>query len=131
MTLPYVLRERAALMDLLIDAMGDLVQAVSIDMQSARPSPGKVSVLIDPPELEYESWTRTPTVTWRLTVMAGTMATQTAGMDLILTAIDRLAAIPLNISSAIPVTVNIGSGMIAGYQITLNPLELDMEETNG
>lgn len=131
MTLPYVLRERAALMDLLIDTMGDLVQAVSIDAQSARPSPGKVSVLIDPPELEYESWARTPTVTWRLTVMAGTMATQTAGMDLILTAIDRLAAIPLNISSAIPVTVNIGSGMIAGYQITLNPLELDMEETNG
>lgn len=42
-----VREEREALMDLLTDAAGDLVAAVTIDAQEARPLPGKAVMLID------------------------------------------------------------------------------------
>lgn len=125
-----VAAERAALMELLTDALGDLVQRVTIDPAEARPTPGRVAILIEPPALEYETWSPDPVTTWRLDVIAGTMATQSAALDLILAAIDRLASIPLNIQRAAPVTVSLPSGgSLAGYQMTLNPLEL--EDTNG
>lgn len=44
-----IISEREALMDMLTDMIGDLVAVVTIDAQEARPLPGKVAVLIDPP----------------------------------------------------------------------------------
>lgn len=50
-----VREEREALMDLLTDAAGDLVDAVTIDAQEARPLPGKAVMLIDPPTITFEA----------------------------------------------------------------------------
>ena len=49
-----IISEREALMDMLTDMIGDLVAVVTIDAQEARPLPGKVAVLIDPPNITYE-----------------------------------------------------------------------------
>lgn len=70
-----VTREREALMDMLTDAMGDLACVVTIDAQDARPLPGRIAVLIDPPELTFEGW-HMQTITWTVNLIAGTMATQ-------------------------------------------------------
>ena len=51
-----IISEREALMDMLTDMIGDLVAVVTIDAQEARPLPGKVAVLIDPPNITYEGW---------------------------------------------------------------------------
>ena len=48
-----VTREREALMDMLTDALGDLACVVTIDAQDARPLPGKIAVLIDPPGTHF------------------------------------------------------------------------------
>lgn len=118
--------ERERLVALLENALGDLVQRVTTDPAEARPSPGRVAVLVEPPELVWETWAPDPETTWKLDVVAGTTATQAAALDLILAAIGRLAALPLNMQRADPVTVTLPSGgAVAGYQITLNPLELE------
>lgn len=44
-----IITERETLMDMLTDMLGALVTVVTIDAQEARPLPGKVAVLIDPP----------------------------------------------------------------------------------
>lgn len=126
---PRVVMERDALMELLSGVLGDLVQAVTDDVQAARASPGRVAVFIEPPDLDYPRWDGTPEITWRVDVVAGTMATQATGLDLIMRAIDLLAAAGLNIQTARPVTMSLaGAGPVAAYQLTLNPLELIEEE---
>lgn len=71
-----VIQERDALIRLLEDCLGDLVQIVTADEQKARPLPNKVAVFIEPPELAYKKWGNEPDITWRLDIIAGTMATQ-------------------------------------------------------
>ena len=120
-----IITERETLMDMLTDMLGALVTVVTIDAQEARPLPGKVAVLIEPPELVYEKWGNAPDITWRLDVIAGTMATQAHSLDLIMRAIDLMAERELNIQSARPVTISpAGAGDLAAYQLTLNPLEI-------
>ncbi|PWG65034.1 hypothetical protein [Bifidobacterium callitrichidarum] len=124
-----VTRERDALMELLESTLGDLVQVVTDDLQAARASPGRVAVFVEPPDLEYPRWGDLPETTWRLDVIAGTMATQATGLDLIMRAIDVLASHDINIQAARPVSMSLaGAGTVAAYQLTLNPLELIEEE---
>lgn len=124
-----VIRERDALIDLLEDMLGDLVQIVTTDETEARPLPGKVAVFIEPPDIEYPDWSGEPTATWRLDVVAGTTATQAASLAMIVDAIDAMAAHRLNIARAEPVTFTAGgAAQLAAYQVTLNPLEIIEEE---
>ena len=112
-----VIQERAALIRLLEDCLGDLVQIVTADEQKARPLPNKVAVFIEPPELAYKKW--------GLDVIAGTMATQAPALELVMRAIDLMAEHELNIQAARPVTLSLsGAGDLAAYQLTLNPLEI-------
>jgi hypothetical protein len=119
-----VLQEREALMETLTDMLGDLATVVTIDAPAARPLPGKIAVLIDPPKIDFEGW-QFLTPVWTVNLIAGTMATQTATLDLLTDAIERLHARHLNMKTATPATFSLaGVGDLAAYTITLNPLEL-------
>lgn len=120
-----IITEREALMDTLTDMLGALVTVVTIDAQEARPLPGKVAVLIDPPEITYEGWQFVSTA-WTVNLIAGTMATQTESLDLLIPVLERLHERRLNMKTAKPVTYSLaGVGNLAAYEITLNPLEIN------
>lgn len=120
-----IITERETLMDMLTDMLGALVTVVTIDAQEARPLPGKVAVLIDPPEITYEGWQFVST-TWTVNLIAGTMATQTESLDLLIPVLERLHERHLNMKAAKPVTYSLaGVGNLAAYEITLNPLEIN------
>lgn len=120
-----IITEREALMDMLTDMLGALVTVVTIDAQEARPLPGKVAVLIDPPEITYEGWQFVSTA-WTVNLIAGTMATQTESLDLLVPVLERLHERRLNMKTAKPVTYSLaGVGNLAAYEITLNPLEIN------
>ena len=120
-----IITEREALMDMLTDMLGALVTVVTIDAQEARPLPGKVAVLIDPPEITYEGWQFVSTA-WTVSLIAGTMATQTESLDLLIPVLERLHERRLNMKTAKPVTYSLaGVGDLAAYEITLNPLEIN------
>lgn len=120
-----IITEREALMDMLTDMLGALVTVVTIDAQEARPLPGKVAVLIDPPEITYEGWQFVSTA-WTVNLIAGTMATQTESLDLLIPVLERLHERRLNMKTAKPVTYSLaGVGNLAAYEITLNPLEIN------
>ena len=119
-----VREEREALMDLLTDAAGDLVAAVTIDAQEARPLPGKAVMLIDPPTITFEGYQFQERI-WTVNVIAGTTATQVQALDIITPVVERLWARKVNMRSAKPVTYSLaGVGNLAAYELTLNPLEL-------
>lgn len=120
-----IITEREALMDMLTDMLGALVTVVTIDAQEARPLPGKVAVLIDPPEITYEGWQFVSTA-WTVNLIAGTMATQTESLDLLIPVLERLHERRLNMKTAKPVTYSLaGVGNLAAYEITLNPPEIN------
>lgn len=101
------------------------MQIVTADEQKARPLPNKVAVFIEPPELTYKKWGNEPDITWRLDIIAGTMATQAPALELVMRAIDLMAEHELNIQAARPVTLSLsGAGDLAAYQLTLNLLEI-------
>ena len=120
-----IISEREKLAALLTDMVGDLVTVVTIDAQAARPLPGKVAVLIDPPSITYEGW-RFVNSTWTVNLIAGTSATQVESLDLLLPVLERLHDRQLNMTAAKPVNYSLaGVGNLAAYEITLNPLEIN------
>lgn len=124
MTNNRISKERSRLIDLLADTLGTTITSVGIDAQAIRPAPGKVAIFVEPPTVEYDSW-GPPTTTWTLDLVAGTPATQATALDDIMDALETLASAHLNIKDARPATWNLaGSGSLAAYQITLNPLDL-------
>lgn len=119
-----VREEREALMELLRDAAGDLVDVVTIDAQEARPLPGKAVMLIDPPAITFEGYQFQERV-WTVNVIAGTTATQVDALDIITPVVERLWERKVNMREAKPVSYSLaGVGTLAAYEITLNPLEL-------
>ncbi|KFI52630.1 hypothetical protein [Bifidobacterium biavatii] len=119
-----IIEERDRLVERLTEVLGSLVSTVTIDAAEARPLPGTAVVLVEPPTIEYEGW-QFVNITWTLDVIAGTMATQTASMDLLMPVLERLHEQGLNMRKAEPVTYQLaGAGQLAAYQITLNPLEI-------
>lgn len=120
-----VIVQRTALMDTLTDMLDDLVSSVSTDSALVHPQPGKVAIYVEPPYVEYPTWDGVPDITWTLDLVAGTPATQATALDDIIDAIDRLASKGLNVNKAQPVGWNLaGTGTLAAYQVTLNPLEI-------
>lgn len=123
-----ITRARDELMARLTDMLGNVVQIVTVDPAAAKPSPGRVAIFIEPPELDYaSSWTAAPEIKWKLDLIAGTPATQPASLDLITDAIETLADNELNIAAARPVSFTLpnGAGTLAAYEVTLNPLDID------
>lgn len=121
-----ITRARDELMARLTDMLGNVVQIVTVDPAAAKPSPGRVAIFIEPPELDYSaSWTAAPEIGWKLDIIAGTPATQPAALDLITDAVETLADNELNIASARPVSFTLpnGAGTLAAYEVTLNPLD--------
>lgn len=120
-----ITEERDALMDTLTEMLGDVVQSVGIDPAEARPTTGKVAIVIEPPIIDYPTWD-TIEIHWTLDLIAGTQTTQATSLDLLTDAIEQLAAHELNIASATPISFNLaGSGTLAAYQIRLNPLDIE------
>lgn len=118
--------ERDALTATLTDMLGGIVQSVGIDPAEARPTTGRVAIVIEPPEVAYPTWDDIE-ITWTLDLIAGTQTTQAASLDLLTDAIELLAAAGLNIERCAPITFNLaGAGNLAAYQVRLNPLELDL-----
>ena len=123
-----ITRARDELMARLTDMLGNVVQIVTVDPAAAKPSPGRVAIFIEPPELDYSaSWTAAPEIGWKLDIIAGTPATQPAALDLITDAVETLADNELNIATARPVSFTLpnGAGTLAAYEVTLNPLDID------
>lgn len=121
-----ITRARDELMARLTDMLGNVVQIVTVDPAAAKPSPGRVAIFIEPPELDYStSWTAAPEIGWKLDIIAGTPATQPAALDLITDAVETLADNQLNIATARPVSFTLpnGAGTLAAYEVTLNPLD--------
>ena len=121
-----ITRARDELMARLTDMLGNVVQIVTVDPAAAKPSPGRVAIFIEPPELDYSAnWTAAPEIGWKLDIIAGTPATQPAALDLITDAIETLADNELNIATARPVSFTLpnGAGTLAAYEVTLNPLD--------
>ena len=121
-----ITRARDELMARLTDMLGNVVQIVTVDPAAAKPSPGRVAIFIEPPELDYSTnWTAAPEIGWKLDIIAGTPATQPTSLDLITDAIETLADTELNIASARPVSFTLpnGAGTLAAYEVTLNPLD--------
>lgn len=119
-----LVREREALIETLTDILRGLASVVTIDAQDARPLPGKIAVLINPPEITYQGW-QFAVINWSVTLIAGTMATQSSAFDLLADAMERLHERRLNMKDAKPVTFSLAAaGGLAAYQLTLNPLEL-------
>lgn len=117
--------QAAALQTTITDMLGDMCAVVSMDPATARPTPGKVAVVINPPEITFEGWQyRDPA--WTLLVIAGTPSTTVDALPLLLDALDRLQARRLNMHKATPVSFSLaGAGTLGGYEITLNNLEFD------
>lgn len=123
-----ITRARDELMARLTGLLGNVVQIVTVDPAAAKPSPGRVAIFIEPPELDYSaSWTAAPEIGWKLDIIAGTPATQPAALDLITDAVETLADNELNIATARPVSFTLpnGAGTLAAYEVTLNPLDID------
>ncbi|KFI84482.1 hypothetical protein BREU_1257 [Bifidobacterium reuteri DSM 23975] len=117
-------RERDQLIEKLTEMLGDMANVVTLDAQEARPLPGKVSVLIDPPTISFEGW-QYVNRTWRIAIIAATPTTQADAFDLLMEALERLHERHLNMKEAQPASFSLaGVGSLAAYEITLNPLEL-------
>lgn len=120
-----ILIEREALIGQVTDALGDLASIVTIDTQDARPLPGKVAVFIQPPDLAWPSWDTTPDITWKAAVVAGTPATQGDSLDLLYSALQKLAEHQVNIVKAEPVGYQNGTGGdLAAYLVTFGTITI-------
>ena len=120
-----IVRQRARLASKFREILGDMDVIVTDDSQQARPQSGKVAVLIEWPDIDYPIWGNDPEITWRVDLIAGTMATQARNLEPISDALDLIAESDLCVIQARPVTFTITNvGDLAAYQLTINPSDL-------
>lgn len=120
-----IVRQRARLASKFREILGDMAVIVTDDSQQARPQSGKVAVLIEWPDIDYPIWGNDPEITWRVDLIAGTMATQARSLEPISDALDLIAESDLCVIQARPVTFTITNvGDLAAYQLTINPSDL-------
>jgi hypothetical protein len=100
-----------------------LILQVTTDPSLVKPSPGKVSLVIMPPDIAWDGWELEPNVTFKILAVAGTANTNKRGYDLILEAMDIMHQADVNMATATPVGFDLaGAGTLAAYEITLNPM---------
>ena len=86
--------------------------------------PGKVTVLIQPPEITSEQWGESD-AKWVAAITAGTPTTQGKAVIDILTVLDEWTASGININEATPATFNLAeAGSLGCYEVTLGPMDL-------
>ncbi|PLS24342.1 hypothetical protein BLI708_06670 [Bifidobacterium imperatoris] len=107
-----------------LTGLGGLVTQVTTDPASVKPTPGKASVWIEPPDYQWNGWhPMPPQLTFRLMVTAGTPTTQAKGLDVILNVLDLMHQANIPLRSAVPAGFNLANaGELAAYEITLNPI---------
>jgi len=108
----------------ILEAAPELICQVTTDPSEVKPSVGKASVWIEPPELAWEGWEPyEPDITITLCVVAGTPNTQQAGLRVALDTLDALHRADINLNTAKPVGFDLsGAGTLAAYEATLNPM---------
>lgn len=100
-----------------------LITQVTTDPTLIKPSVGKVSVWIEPPEYAWAGWdTVAPDVTFKLLLVAGTPDRQLPGLGLIEQAMDALHGNNVNMARAVPAGFDLNGRTLAAYEITLNPM---------
>lgn len=86
--------------------------------------PGKVTVLVQPPEITSERWGECD-IKWVAAITAGTPTTQGKAFADILAVLDEWTASGINIDSATPATFNLmEAGSLGCYEVTLGPMDL-------
>ena len=111
-----------ALMEQVATTCGDLVDHVTIDETEIKPSRGKVSAWLKPPEIEWPYQSAENELSCRLVLVAGSPWSQGSALPLLLVAMDRLATGGLPVASALPVGFQRGDATLAAYQIEINDI---------
>lgn len=110
-----------AISRLLTDILGDKVDVVTDGMADIQA--GRTSILIDPPDLEWDRWAD-PETTWTITVLSGVSWKQPDALEKVFDIIGILSdSQRVNLRKGVPATCNVLGGEIAGYALTLNPTD--------
>ncbi|KAB7789458.1 hypothetical protein [Bifidobacterium cebidarum] len=120
-----IVEQRDRLAMRLRETLGGMAAVVTDDAQKARPQADRIAVLIEWPDIDYPTWGNDPETTWRVDLIAGTMATQARSLETIGKALDLIAGTDLCVIQARAVTFTLsGVGDLSAYQLTINPSDL-------
>ena len=111
------------LMERITEPGHGLILQVTTDPSLVKPSPGKVSLVLMPPNIAWDGWELEPNVTIKILAVAGTANTNKRGDHLTLEPMDIMNQADVNMATATPVGCDrAGSRTLAAYEITLNPM---------
>ena len=104
--------------------LGGIVSQVTDDPTLVKPTPGKASIWIEPPDYTWDGWApHPPELTMKLMVVAGTPTTQRKGLELIMRVLDLMHAADMPLRSATAAGFNLAeAGTLAAYEVTLNTI---------
>lgn len=107
-----------------LTGLGGIVNQVTDDPTLVKPSPGKASIWIEPPDFTWEGWAPYPAeTTVKLMVVAGTPTTQQKAVPLIMQVLDLMHEEDIPLRSATASGFNLANaGTLAAYEVTLNAI---------
>lgn len=107
-----------------LTGLGGIVTQVTDDPTLVKPSPGKASIWIEPPDFTWEGWhPYPPEITIKLMVTAGTPTTQQKAIPLIMQVLELMHQENLPLRSATALGFNLAdAGTLAAYEVTLNAI---------
>lgn len=107
-----------------LTGLGGIVTQVTDDPTLVKPSPGKASIWIEPPDFTWEGWhPYPPEITIKLMVTAGTPTTQQKAIPLIMQVLELMHQENLPLRSATASGFNLAdAGTLAAYEVTLNAI---------
>lgn len=111
-----------SLVEALTEILGEKVTNITVDGQNISPSGHRPSLLIEPPEITSSQW-NSADVAWKIDIIAGTTTTQATAMFDCLSILTLLLNSSINVANASPISFRNNGIVLAGYQVTLNPLE--------
>lgn len=100
----------------------DHINRVTLDKSRLKPAYNEVHAFVAPPSIEWTTWTQA-NATFSVLLVAGTMATQEHGFDLLYKALDQLAQSQIiDIRRAEPAAYvrPEDGGELAAYTLTIN-----------
>lgn len=115
-----IIRTMSELCDIITS--NDNISRVTLDKARLKPAYDEVHAFVAPPSIEWVTWTQA-NATFNVLLVAGTMATQEHGFDLLYKALDQLAQSQiLDIQRAEPAAYvrPEDGGELAAYSITIN-----------
>ena len=107
-----------------LTGLGGIVTQVTDDPTLVKPSPGKASIWIEPPDFTWEGWhPYPPEITIKLMVTAGTPTTQQKALPRIMQVLELMHQENLPLRSATASGFNLAdAGTLAAYEVTLNAI---------